>query len=291
MLFSRLARPGDKRRTLLRWRLPHQQGIAEGAMADPSEDPTKLPPGLLSTGDPVSENPFLAYDLRHKVWEDATRAAEIEVADLNSGLTKAATPEPQNFLACMFTLVTAKFDIWARRGIAVVWSDSAVRGYDRWLFNYAESWLAVVREEACPPFVRADAFLNELRLRLISRVEYWKAEARRYVTLQNAHRESLPAEDATSERPATALADETDVGQSIGVDEIRAKRRSLLEEYKAATGNPSNKRIYEAKNSGIHKPDFYAWLNGDLSSESAMSINFERFLRLKKVPIPRKPKD
>jgi hypothetical protein len=82
----------------------------------------------------------------------------------------------------------------------------------------------------------------------------------------------------------------TETIQSEGVDEIRAKRRSLLAEYKAATKNPSNKQLYEARNSGIHKPDFYAWLNGKLPSESAMSINFERFLRLRKPPIPRRPK-
>ena len=70
----------------------------------------------------------------------------------------------------------------------------------------------------------------------------------------------------------------------------KERRARLLAEYKSATGNPSNKRIYEAKNSGIHKPDFYAWLKGDLSLESAMTINFERFLRLKKPPFPRKPK-
>jgi hypothetical protein len=73
------------------------------------------------------------------------------------------------------------------------------------------------------------------------------------------------------------------------VDEIKVQRRALLAEYKAATKSPSNKRIYEAKGS-IHKPDFYAWLNGDLSPDSAMSINLERFLRLKKPPIPRKTK-
>jgi hypothetical protein len=68
-------------------------------------------------------------------------------------------------------------------------------------------------------------------------------------------------------------------------------RRTLLDEYKSAkgVGNPSNKRIYEARNSGIHKPQFYEWLNGQLSPDSTTTLNFERFLRDKKPPIPKKP--
>ena len=62
------------------------------------------------------------------------------------------------------------------------------------------------------------------------------------------------------------------------------RRQKLLAEYKAATGNPPNKRIYEAVNSGIYKPQFYEWLKGKLPSESATAQNFERFLREKKPP-------
>jgi hypothetical protein len=71
--------------------------------------------------------------------------------------------------------------------------------------------------------------------------------------------------------------------------EIR-RRVILLEEYKAATGNPSNKRIYEAQNSGLHKPQFIKWRRGELPNTSATTQNFERFLRERKLPIPRKPK-
>ena len=77
---------------------------------------------------------------------------------------------------------------------------------------------------------------------------------------------------------------------SVGQNEEIERRRKLLAEYKAATKNSSNKRIYEARNSGVHKPEFYQWLNGTLPTESATTISFERFLREKKPPIPRKPK-
>jgi hypothetical protein len=69
------------------------------------------------------------------------------------------------------------------------------------------------------------------------------------------------------------------------------RRQQLLASYKSATGNPSNRKIYEAVNSGIHKPEFYHWQKGNLSSDSVTCINFERFLRDKKPPIPRRPRD
>jgi len=79
--------------------------------------------------------------------------------------------------------------------------------------------------------------------------------------------------------------------QADGMSDELLRRQNLLSRYKQATGNPSNNRIYKAKNSGIHKPEFYAWLSGDLPATSQTSINFERFLAEKKPPIPRNPTD
>jgi hypothetical protein len=67
-----------------------------------------------------------------------------------------------------------------------------------------------------------------------------------------------------------------------------ARRISMLEEYKRATRTTSNRRIYTARNSGIHKPQFHEWLKGSLEETSQTCLNFERFLREKKPPIPRK---
>lgn len=66
-------------------------------------------------------------------------------------------------------------------------------------------------------------------------------------------------------------------------------RKKLLEEYKSVTGQPSSKQIYEAYNSGIHKPEFYQWKQGKLSVESRVTKRFEAFLKAKKRPIPRNP--
>jgi hypothetical protein len=67
-------------------------------------------------------------------------------------------------------------------------------------------------------------------------------------------------------------------------------RETLLAEYKAATGGPSDYQIFNAQNAGLHKPEFYRWLKGTLSAHSKTAQNFERFLREKKLPIPRKPR-
>jgi hypothetical protein len=67
------------------------------------------------------------------------------------------------------------------------------------------------------------------------------------------------------------------------------QRKALLDAYKAKTG-ASNHKIYMGRNSGIHKPEFYAWVKGTLPNTSATAINFERFLRDQKPPIPRNAK-
>ena len=72
----------------------------------------------------------------------------------------------------------------------------------------------------------------------------------------------------------------------VGLIEYRAK---LLADYKSATGDPSNMRLYRAANSGIHKPDFYSWIKGTLPERSKVSKRFETFLKAKRLPIPRKP--
>jgi hypothetical protein len=136
-------------------------------------------------------------------------------------------------------------------------------------------------------------------------------EIRELVVRQSiAERESIKPEEVTWRQiqsevagllpyyPAIRLipivAKETTTGRSKSaprVDSMEIRRREkLLEDYKAATGAPSNMRIYKAAHSGIHKPQFYDWLNGILPSSSETAKNFERFLSAKKLPVPRKTK-
>jgi hypothetical protein len=97
---------------------------------------------------------------------------------------------------------------------------------------------------------------------------------------------SMPILPPTAQRKAQKASAEPETESNPEV----ARRAALLAEYKAATRNVSNKRIYEAQNSGIHKPEFYRWVSADLPDTSIPARRFERFLASKKMPIPRKPK-
>lgn len=83
----------------------------------------------------------------------------------------------------------------------------------------------------------------------------------------------------------TAQPVETEPSDAEG---LVARREALLSEYKSSTG-ASHKKIYEAQNSGVHKPEFYSWRNGKLPASSKTAKTFEAFLRAKRRPVPRKP--
>ncbi len=83
--------------------------------------------------------------------------------------------------------------------------------------------------------------------------------------------------------------DEGGLTQALDTGSIAARRLKLLNEYKAAAGEPSSKRIYESSNAKIHKPEFYEWLRGTLPEDSRVTRRFEAFLTAKKRPIPKNP--
>ena len=87
-----------------------------------------------------------------------------------------AAEEPNTRLV---NLAVAKFDIWAERGVRVVWDDAAVRGYDKWLESYANDWLELYNEKFSASSA-LDTLLSDLRFRLIAQIELWKSIARRF---------------------------------------------------------------------------------------------------------------
>ncbi len=95
---------------------------------------------------------------------------------------------------------------------------------------------------------------------------------------------------ASDTLPASPPTTEADLALVVDASEIQ-RRANLLQNYKTATGIRANQQIYSARNSCIHKPQFYEWCNGALPVSSATAQNFERFLTSKKPPIPRKPRD
>ena len=92
------------------------------------------------------------------------------------------------------------------------------------------------------------------------------AEAWGAMSQQQAHRSAQSEEEPADLEPEPTK------------EALAASRKQMLEKYKQATGNPSNKSIYEAKNSMIYKPEFYKWRKGELPQNSSTTVNFERFL-------------
>lgn len=147
----------------------------------------RLPHSLAESGDPIEGNPYPKEHPAYQVWIDATRRAEGEVCRIDAEASSSLTPaNADNWLPA---LAVSKFDVWARRGVKVVWTDAAMRQYDRWLLDYANAWIEDVSRclTAHPPPFPPELVLTDLRRRLGARVVYWKAESRRYRSLQEAH--------------------------------------------------------------------------------------------------------
>jgi hypothetical protein len=144
------------------------------------------------------------------------------------------------------------------------------------------------------PTATAQSLRENLTVHLLGRLHYWKAEAMKRARTRE---KSAQAESAKIPENRVEFPPEIESDQSVQEADTEAggmsrieQCKKLLADYKQATGNPSNKQIYEALNSGIHKPDFYTWRKGELSPKSVMSISFERFLRARKPPLPKHPK-
>ena len=173
-------------------------------MPDPPES-FRLPEGFASSGDPIEKNPFPLDDSRHRVWRDATRAAEQEVARIdvdffaclerverekNAAEEAGGTIAQDSLLlaawardkACHVSMFLAKFDAWAKRGTHVIWSDQQVERNDRWLESFANGWIDRVSDRYASnlPPREASELLLVLRNALAARVQFWRAEARGY---------------------------------------------------------------------------------------------------------------
>lgn len=120
-------------------------------------------------------NPFLAGDLRHTRWEEATARARAALERYDDELSAAVTLPPESYARQWLDLATMRFDTWARRGLAMVDGTAAQRDYAAWLQTYVVNWRAYVAE-TCPhvaPIVR-----DELDSRLQTRATHWTNEAR-----------------------------------------------------------------------------------------------------------------
>jgi hypothetical protein len=146
-----------------------------------------LPAGLASSSDPIEGNPFSVGDPRHRVWHEATRAAEEQWCRLIAESESTPAGPPNAVTSCVCERIAKRFDIWAERNVHVVWGDQDLRVYDQWLVQYAEAWLRDFNaRKLWSDIVPTTDLLVQLRLVLTKRVGWWKAEARRYLAEQKA---------------------------------------------------------------------------------------------------------
>ena len=99
-------------------------------MADP-----RLPEGFGASPDPIKENPFKKGDPRHRVWEGSTRTAETAVHQFTADHLEVFPIDSVDQPLWHVDHLSRKFDIWAERRVAVIWSEKAALAFDRWLFN------------------------------------------------------------------------------------------------------------------------------------------------------------
>jgi len=114
----------------------------------------------------------------------------------------------------------AKFDIWARRGVHVVWSDPEVTAFDSWLVSAANAWLSEIGlffERNPPPF-SVEILRTRARNAFAAKVQHWKLEARRYRELQRA---------------ASQKVEQTSVPTTVS-PELKQRRRLVVARYRKA---------------------------------------------------------
>lgn len=168
-------------------------------------------PGTGQSVDPCGDNPFATDDARHQVWAAATRRAEEELSRLKVELLGRRCASPKEMMDLLIAIDTGKFHIWAKRGVHVVWGDFNIPPYDDWLLQHAEVTLKNASEQ-CPGYISKADLLPELRLRLMQAVEYWKAEARRYVSRQPPE---MSRGDEATPADAELMADQTNTKETI----------------------------------------------------------------------------
>lgn len=156
-------------------------------MADPN-DFLQLPPGFDSP-DPVDGNPFPEGDVRHRFWARATLEAEEEACRSHSDALLRGRPKTlEKIVPWDVMFFTSRYDIWAKRGVRVVLAREMIAPWDQWLANYANATLTTYNA-----FNPPDEALRQLRDALVGRREYWKAEGRRNVALQEARQTQVAA--------------------------------------------------------------------------------------------------
>ena len=235
--------------------------------------------------------PFPEEHPDYKPWAKAVRLAEEEFSVFDAEHV-AKRPQVEFLASWVLDYIPGKFAIQAKwLAILYAWNYELADALRPALEWYSDQWLMVAITK-CPSLAQHAGFKAEMRSRLLSVITRNRPIALAYARESEEDRErnlerqisvkgenkpldrsgKLPLEgavkteiDAASmERQAPKLNAVThvltdllpDLQQSVEA-ELMFERKALLDEYRQVVHVP-NKRIYEARNSNIHKPQFYA---------------------------------
>ena len=241
-----------------------------------------LPDGSQSL-DPVPENPFKETNPRHRTWGDATKRAEETLLKLNSATLGSLSPEGNP--TRMLEHESARFDVWAERGLYVVWSDQDLAAFDAWLLSYASALLhkAVGTYGDDNPW--AESYLVRLKVKLMARVDHWRAlarQCRRELEIDSARVRSGGGSGGESqegiEREPTAASS----GPLVSNKKVnKARVDAYIREVFDATGRKLTRKDFWQAAGYKHRTEFQRWQANSESSTRAARENFERVLRTK----------
>jgi len=103
--------------------------------------------------------------------------------------------------------VCNEYQVWAARGVQVVFSQRDLPYFDQWLIDYAESVLQLQARQMTDyafPSLRIEPLIRAVRDSLTAIVLHWKSEARRVCAMRESeaeeHKRALQAETAKAVR-------------------------------------------------------------------------------------------
>jgi hypothetical protein len=194
----------------------------------------QAPKKFLDLGaDPCDENPFPRHEVRHGIWQRATRRVEEELpkmtelalqackARLESEWKRVETEvvnhgRPLNPISIAPVLVPyyqLKFDAWAWRALAAISDDRDLPSYDHWLVRHADNWLELL-ENTAEPEEQKRPVIDGLHTALQIRIGHWKSEARKHLRSQFEPPMAAVPEQPEAESSQVRLADQPDEAPS-----------------------------------------------------------------------------
>jgi hypothetical protein len=91
------------------------------------------------------------------------------------------------------------FDSWAWRNMAGIAGDADLPAYDRWLMQYAQSWIDLLESRSWPEEIKRP-LVHELSTALQTGIAHWKSEARKHLRSQAQHSD-LAEQEFAAARP------------------------------------------------------------------------------------------